>query len=218
MLQATLLHAQGVPVPDLFGPDGVIRLLPAAELDLFHREALRLWCHLHGRYGLVTRELVAWLLDLIGPRKAIEIGAGHGDLAHHLGIRATDNKCQERPEVAQYYRLLGQPVIRYPAWVQKIDALQAVREHRPEVVIGSWVTEWIDPALPAPSQGGSIYGVKEDLILEEAVTYVLIGNLAVHGAKTIMRRPHAEHALPFLRSRANRPDLDRVFVWPPDRP
>jgi hypothetical protein len=43
--------------------------------------------------------------------------------------------------------------------------------------------------------------------------YILIGNRQVHGSKKIMAQPHQEFALPFLRSRANHPELDRVWIW-----
>jgi hypothetical protein len=42
----------------------------------------------------VTVELVAWLHDRIAGRKAIEIGAGMGDLGYHLGIPQTDSYAQ----------------------------------------------------------------------------------------------------------------------------
>ena len=44
-------------------------------------------------------------------------------------------------------------------------------------------------------------------------TYILIGNVNVHGRKKIRAQPHREFALPFLRGRAIRPHLNRVWVW-----
>jgi hypothetical protein len=202
-------------MPDLLDADGRLRLLAAADYDAIEPDALRYWCSVHGRYGLPTAELVAWLRDYIGDRHAIEIGSGYGDLAHSLGIRATDSKVQSRPDVAALYAAMGAATISYPAWVEEIDAVEAVRRDRPDVAIGSWLTHWIDPALPVPEGGGSVCGIREDLILETGTTYLMIGNLGVHGHKPIMSRPHEEHALPFLRSRAFRPELERVFVWRP---
>lgn len=202
------------PVPgDMLDDEGSLRLRPAADYDAIPRDSLRLWCHLHGRYGLPTAETVAWLRDFIGGRTAIEIGSGAGDLARHLGIPATDSHVQERPDVAAFYRATGQPTVRYPGWVERAEALEAVRRHRPEVVVASWVTHWISPDMPPPPGGGSVYGVREDELLGLGVTYVHIGNEAIHAAKPILRMPHGVHALPFLRSRASRPELDRIWVW-----
>jgi hypothetical protein len=111
-----------------------------------------------------------------------------------------------------YYALMGQPTIKYGKAVERMDALDAVTHYRPEVVVGSWITEWIDPALPPPPHGGSMYGVKEDQIVAQC-DYILIGNIATHGKKSIMSLPHEEHALSFVRSRAVNAKLDRVWIW-----
>lgn len=202
-----------MPQPDLMGPDNIIKLLPAAAYNRMHPNGIRLWCHLHARYGLPTAELIEWLTVYLGARKTIEIGSGAGDLARHLDVPATDSKIQDTPEAAIFYRLSGQPTIRYPDWVEKLDALAAIEKHRPEVVIASWVTHWIDPTQEIPVGGGCMFGVQEDQLLETGVTYVFIGNLRVHQYKPILKRPHRELALPFLRSRARVPVLDRVLIW-----
>lgn len=192
-------------------------LLPSSAYDQMEFNALRIWCHLNARYGLPTIELVDWLKDFIGDKKAIEIGSGHGDLAFHLGITGTDSKCQEEKEVIAYYQLLSQPLIKYPGWVEKIEALDAVKKYLPDIVIASWVTQWVDPKLPAPPEGGCMYGVKEDLLLEMGITYVLIGNLSVHGQKRIRKIPHEEFNLQFVKSRSSLPELNRILVWRPER-
>ena len=202
-----------LPLPDLLDADGRLRLLPTAEYDRIPPDSLQLWCHLNARYGLPTIELVAWLQKRIAGRNAIEIGSGSGDLAFHLGIPATDNKLQKRRSIQAYYQTIGQPTIRYPKFVRNLDALDAVKEYRPDVVVASWVTEWIDPSLPPPPSGGNIWGIKEDEILVTGCEYIFIGNQTVHGSKKIMAQPHQELALPFLRSRANHPELDRVWIW-----
>lgn len=202
-----------LPLPDLLDADGRLRLLPTAEYDRIPPDSLQLWCHLNARYGLPTIELVAWLQKRIAGRNAIEIGSGSGDLAFHLGIPATDNKLQKRRSIQAYYQTTGQPTICYPKFVRNLDALDAVKEYRPDVVVASWVTEWIDPSLPPPPSGGNVWGVKEDEILAIGCEYIFIGNQAVHGSKKIMAQPHQELALPFLRSRANHPELDRIWIW-----
>jgi hypothetical protein len=200
-------------LPDLLNGCGMLRLLPASEYDEIPSINLRSWCRWYARYGLPTLELVAWLSVLTNGRKTIEIGSGTGDLAYYLDIQATDSKLQERPEILTFYKGLGQPVICYPDWVEELDALDAVIKYKPEIVIGSWVTEWIDGDVPPPPGGGSIFGVKEDLILAQGVVYVLIGNRDIHGTKKIMDLPHEEYPLPFLRSRAKNPENNVVYIW-----
>jgi hypothetical protein len=187
--------------------------MPVAEIDKWPINARQVWCHQHARYGLPTEELIAWLREQIGTRSALEIGSGAGDLAHHLGIRGTDNKLQQEPVIAAYYRALGQPTIKYPDWVERLEANTAIQRHRPDVVIGSWITHWIDPRKPAPAGGGNAYGVKEDQILTSGAIYIMIGNLHIHEHKPILKKPHETIELPFLRSRSARADLDRVFIW-----
>jgi hypothetical protein len=199
--------------PDLLDEKGMLKLLPAAAYDQIPLENLMVWCHHHARYGLPTIELVDWLHDLIEGKKAIEIGSGSGDLARFLKIPATDNRMQEWPSIKLHYNIVGQPTIQYPDFVQNMDALHAIDCYKPDVVVASWITQWIDPYLPPPPDGGNIYGVKEDQIVERNCTYILVGNEKVHGKKKIMALPHTEHKLPFLRSRASCPELDRVWIW-----
>lgn len=200
------------PIPELLDEAGRMRLLSAAELDAIERRSLRMFCHIHGRYGLPTVELIAWLKAFIGDRKAIEIGAGAGDLAYHLGIPATDSWLQTRPDIAQYYAMTGQPIIRYPNFVEKLEAIEAVRKHRPQVVIGCWVTHWVSPNKTPENGVGNMFGIKEHLILDRGITYVMIGCEHVHRFKPIMQRQHETLALPFLRSRSVQGD-DRIYVW-----
>lgn len=194
-------------------PNGAIELLPAAYYDKQAHVDMMLWCHHHARYGLPTVELIEWLKERIGDRTAIEIGAGSGDLCHHLGVKGIDNYQQTFPDVEVYYRLAGQPTIKYAPWVENIGALEAVTQYRPQVVIGSWITEWISPLEPPPPHGGNMFGVKESEMLPLVETYILIGNKRIHGNKEIMKLPHTELQLPFVKSRSSRPDQDRVYIW-----
>lgn len=194
-------------------PNGAIRLMPAAYYDSIDWQSFRIWCHYQARYGIPTIELIDWLKNCIGDRPTIEIGAGSGDLCHHLGIRGVDNHNQTWPDVALYYAATGQPTIKYAPWVQNYDALKAVKMFKPSVVVGSWITHWIDPDKPIPPGGGNMYGVKEDEMLKLVDTYIMIGNLEVHKSKPIMALPHEELELPFVKSRAHKPKLDRIFIW-----
>lgn len=95
--------------------NGTLILRPAAFYDSLDQSALRMWCHLTGRYGLVTEELVNWLQDVIAGRPAIEIGSGCGDLAWHLNVMPTDSKMMEKDDVKLYYSVIGQPRPNIPS-------------------------------------------------------------------------------------------------------
>jgi len=214
MIISTIDNIQKIPKQDLLRPDGFIRLLQAHEFDAMDRNYVRWWCHQNARYGLPTKELVWWLHTyFVLGNNAIEIGSGCGDLGYHLNIKCTDSKMQEDPEIKAYYEMVGQPVIKYPERVEKLDALAAIAKYKPNVVIASWVTHWIDPKLPPPPGGGNVYGIKEDEILDTGATYVVVGNRKIHGYKPILKRPHLEVRLPFIRSRATYPEEDTVYVW-----
>lgn len=205
--------ASDIEQPPLLAESGYIQLLPSMYYDNLHPDSVRLWCHHNARYGLPTVELIDWLKKELRDRSAIEIGAGCGDLCHYLGITGTDSKQQTFPPVADFYKKIGQPIIKYPEAVVQMDAAEAIKEYQPDVVIGSWVTQWIDPNLPFPEDGGNFMGIKEDEIVESGITYILIGNESVHGSKKIMREPHAEFKYPFIRSRSSRPHLNRIWIW-----
>jgi hypothetical protein len=213
-----LIPSHGVPDLNLIDNNGKIKLLSHAEYRAMDQEALRIWMHYQSRYLLPTQELISWLKDYIGGRSAIEIGAGTGDLGYHLDIPMTDNKCQQWPDVAMYYRAMAQPVIKYGQDVETIDALDAVRQYKPEVVIGAWVTHWIDPKLPPPPGGGSMYGIKEDALLSHVKEYVMIGSEAIHHIKPIRKLPHKTiNAMGWVVSRSNRGD-DKIWIWKGRKP
>lgn len=83
-----------------------------------------------GIYCFYSARFVAELAQLAGGRDCLEIGAGDGTLSRFLserGVRITasdDHSWSHK--------------IRYPDWVQKLDARSALRHYRPEVVICSW--------------------------------------------------------------------------------
>lgn len=200
-------------LPDIPLENGYFPLWPAEKIDEMDRLAFRLWCHQHARYGIPTLELIEWLKNEFGYKRMIEIGAGAGDFCHHLGIPGTDNKCQSWQDVQTLYALMEQPVITYPESVEVFDAVDAIAHYQPDIVFGSWLTQWIDPNKPPPPGGGNVYGIREDKVIQSGVTYVLLGNLKIHGQKKIMEIPHEELTFPFLRSRASSPELDRIFIW-----
>ena len=196
---------------EMMGAPGKLKLLSCAEYDRFRAEDVRLYTHFAARYCLPTIELVAYLKTLIGDKRAIEIGSGHGDLARFLGIPATDNFCQDWPDVKAYYDAINQPRIKYGENVERLDALEAIEKYKPDIVIGAWVTQWIDPNMPPPPEGGSVYGVKEEELLKMAPVYVVIGAQAIHGGKKILRYPHeCINAESLVRSRRHD---NRIWIW-----
>lgn len=197
--------------PLLLDAQGRLRVVGAAELERTTAQARLRFGVMHGIYGLLTHELVAWLAGFIGGRSAIEIGAGHGQLAAALGIPATDNRQQEEPAVRTHYAALGQPTVRYGDHVQKLDALAAIAHYRPQVVIASWVTHLFQP--DRAEAGGSTSGVNEEAVIRACDAYVLIGNTHVHRNKSIWSLPHELMTPDWLYSRAVNGSPDFIAVW-----
>jgi hypothetical protein len=192
------------------GPNNEMLLWPNEHFDKLDQEELRVFCHFEARYLLPSLELIEYLKSYIGDKKAIEIGSGAGDLARFLGIPATDNYNQEMFDVKMLMRLTQQPTVKYGNHVENLDALSAVKKHKPDIAIGAWVTHWIDPELPPPPGGGNVYGIKEEELLKLVDTYIMIGSQEVHKYKPIMKLPHYTVDAPFVRSR--RKD-NKIWIW-----
>ena len=188
-----------------------LRVLPASFYAGTTAEERAVVGMKHGLYGLPTIELVQWLLLQIQERSAIEIGAGHGQLAKALGIVATDNKMQSAPEIQDYYKALGQTPVPYGDHVEHLDAEQAIKKYSPQVVIGSWVTHKYNP--DKPELEGNMFGVDETAILDSCQTYIFIGNTHVHRNKPIWARPHQRIEPDWLYSRAVNGSKDFIAVF-----
>lgn len=195
---------------ELLMDNGKIKLLPYEYYNKLCWNDFRFFCHNFARYGIPTIELVEYINKIIDGRTAIEIGSGAGDLGFHLNIPMTDSKIQESTQIKKIYEAMQQPVIKYPADVEKIDALDAVKKHKPKVVVASWITTY------APSETTYIStpnGVKEMNILDLIDTFILVGNLDTHGDKPIRTLPHETIKEPFNISRAARQENNRIFIW-----
>jgi hypothetical protein len=187
-----------------------IILHPAEFYKKLKWEDFRVFCHHYARYGIPTIELVEYLKLIIGDRLAIEIGSGAGDLGYHLGIKMTDSKQQEIPHVIKMYNDLHQPVIKYPADVERIDALEAVIKYKPQVVVASWIT----PYAPHPmSYGSNPFGVRESEILRLVDTFVIVGNVEDHGDKPILQFEHKAVFAPWIISRAADQTKNCIYIW-----
>lgn len=195
---------------NLLNKDGSLRILTCSEYEQFTQDELRLFCHLMGRYCLPTAELVTFLKQMIDPDTTLEIGAGAGDLGRALGIRMTDNHMQTWSDVKAIYTIQGQPTVPYGPDVEQMDALEAIARYKPHTVLGAWVTQWIDPNQPPPSEGGNMYGIREEELLERVKRYIVIGAEGIHGRKKILRHPHRVIDAPFARSR--RTD-NKIWIW-----
>lgn len=196
----------------LLGEDG-FKIPPAAFFDRFPKDQITLWCHKHALYCLPTEELVEFLSKRIAGKRAIEIGSGAGFLGKALGIPCTDNWMQQDlPEVVSYYQMLGQPTIKYGEHVEKLDALEAVEKYKPDVVLGAWVTEYVSPVDKPGVGGGSVYGIKEEKILQETGEYIVVGHEGVHGFKKIMTEPHETFKFDWIKSRSIKPG-NAIYIW-----
>jgi len=186
-----------------------IKLLPASVYEGLDRTELRIWCHYRARYLLPTVELVDWLKNRINGRRAIEIGAGNGDLGYHLGIKSFDNACQQYPDVKLAYLLAGQVPTNPPSDVMRVDAIQAIHDYQPEVAIGAWITDkFVEGAFE-----GNMYGPNAYQIIQ-SVEYIHIGTERIHGRRKILEFPHETFKPPGVVSRTsvNPPD-DVIHIW-----
>lgn len=197
--------------PDVLDEHGRLRVLPAAYWATTTPAERLLFGALHGIYSFPTVELVERLQQIINGRSAIEIGAGHGVLAEALGIPATDSREQERPEWRALIALQGQHPVPYGDNVQQMHASRAVRRHKPDVVIGCWVTQKWDPHRPIRESKPD--GVDEEDILRNCATYVLVGNEKIHRQKHIWSRPHTIEHPPYVYSRAMNGTRDFIATW-----
>ena len=190
--------------------DKLLKIMPSDFYKKIPQEHLTLLGHNHGIYGFPTEELIQWMSKTIG-NNAIEIGAGRGSLGRALKIPYTDSKLMEEPEVAAYYKMMGQPTTEYPKDVIKMEALEAIDHYKPDIVIACWVTHKF--CKEEAWREGSVYGVDEEILLRKVKKYILVGNDSVHGKKPIMERPHQSLSFPFLFSRSMKPELNKIYIW-----
>jgi hypothetical protein len=190
-----------------------IRVAPFALLEDIDLNEIMVWCVNNGIYQVPTQELVDVLRGLVGNHKAIEICAGHGAVGRALGIPLTDSHMQTLPQMRALYEAMRQPVIEPPSDVEKLEALEAVRAHDPEVVVGCFVTQLGTPDV----EQSSPVGVDELALMRHPSVhrYVMVGNAHVHGKKVALQQPHKvlHSGAPWLVSRGSVQSLNRIYVW-----
>jgi hypothetical protein len=196
-------------VPELMESDR-LKLLSHEFYQNLNWLEFRTFCHEYARYGIPTIKLIEFLKFVIDDRPAIEIGAGAGDLGYHLGIKMTDSKQQEDPDVKRAYKNMHQPVIKYPSDVERLEALDAVYKYKPKVVVGSWITTYSKREAPYNSNP---WGIKEPKILDLVETFIIVGNLDVHGDKPIRKVEHRVIQEPWIVSRAKNQNNNCIFIW-----
>jgi hypothetical protein len=194
--------------------NGLIRLLPASFYESLDWEELRLWMHFKGVYGLPTTELIDWLNITLGhwKKRTLEIGAGNGFLAHHLGILAFDSKFQARPDIKKLYEIQGQPVINYPDFVQTGECLEVVEKHKPHTVILQWGSQKSFKNDPMDGKSGCCGGIDYENLYRKVKQIILIGADEIHSANIkIMNIPHKEYVFPWIKSR--NVNTNKIYVW-----
>lgn len=196
---------------EILDTQGRLRVLPAGFYAHTTRAERGLACVNNGLYGLPTLELAEWLTKRIAGRRAIEIGAGNGSLAAHLGIHATDSFMQDAPNIRNLYAAMRQPRVRYGANVEAIEALDAVTKYKPQVVIGSWITHRYNRA--EHHRGGNMYGPDAAAILKLIEEYILIGNEVTHRFNPLWDIPHEVIYPEWLYSRSVNGARDFIAVW-----
>jgi len=97
---------------------------------LWQRKLLMPLVQPEGIYCFYSQQLIAALAALVGTRTCLEIAAGDGTLARFMAgkgvtITATDDHSWKHE-------------VKYPEFVVKRDAQDALREYAPEVVLCSW--------------------------------------------------------------------------------
>lgn len=193
--------------------DGTIECMPYEYWAQFPSLAVTAWANKRGYYCLPTTELIEWLTDRIAGRYAIEVASGSNGLYRHLGITGTDSRMQADPVIAMLYAMSGQKITEPPADVKTIDANAAVRELEPQVVVASWLTEYVSDEDVAAGRSGSMFGAHEEEIVNSVEEFILIGATGTHGGKRIMDMSHEEHEFPWLVSRAVDPSSNRIWTW-----
>jgi hypothetical protein len=192
--------------------DGLLVPVPASYLKTYKPETLAMFGHKHGYYTIPTTELIEWLRRQINGRSAIEIGAGNGCIGRALGIPMTDSWLQADPEIMLLYRIQGQPSIKYPPDVIKMDAELAAVTYRPQVYIASWLTsKWVPG-----SNYGNMYGPDERMFVTEGATYIHIGNEGIHGLKPLLKNSKVSvtrYKFPWLFSRTMTHKDNVIYVF-----
>jgi hypothetical protein len=179
-------------------------------VNKFSQNVISLFCLKYAVYQIVTFELIDFLAQQIGDKKAIEIGAGNGCLGRSLGIKMTDNFQQNEPLIRAYYNSIKQPVIKYGHDVEKLDGNLVIEKYHPDILIGAWVTQRWKPHL----NEGNAAGIDELQFKNRIEKYILVGNEKTHGDKEIRHKMKCEIIkAPWLISRSLSRDENSIYIY-----
>lgn len=165
-----------------------------------------------GNYQIVTKELIQflhYLMDQLNYNKAIEICAGHGTIAKELDIIATDRYLTE--ELSAFYNAINSKSVKYPNFVEKLTASEAVHKYKPDLVISSWATQKFVSKKKTPM--GSVYGVDKHRLLKDVRHYIQISNENIHGNDLINGKMKYEIKADWLASRSLDQDLNSIYIF-----
>lgn len=197
----------------LLDNQGRLKVVPYKDIKDIAQEHISTFCVKNGIYAVVTKELVDFLEEEINQKKekTIEIGSGNGVIGKALDIKGTDSLMQLRPEIKAHYESLKQAIVPYGEDVEKLDAMEALRKYRPEIVIGAWCTHKYNSI--EHWRGGNEFGINERKIVDKTKKYIHIGNEKVHSKKPIIKLPHRVVKAPWLVSRSMSYDLNAIYIW-----
>lgn len=198
----------------ILDPQGLVQTVPYSVYKSLDKTHLQVWCNKNGVYTLPTTELIDWIKNRIGGRKAIEICAGTGGIARALEIIATDSYIQTMPEMVAYYKAIGTQPIDPPSDVYQFEANEAVDTLKPKVVVASYATQKFQEGdQNEPKVGSSVYGVDEMAMLPKIETYIFVGNDHSHHDKRINKLPHETHRFPWIVTRTMKQEENFIKIW-----
>lgn len=178
----------------LLNEKGILQCIPAEVLYSFDFNEFRIFAHEEGIYQFPTTELITFLKELIGSDSCIEIGAGTGSIGRSLGIKTTDSYLQKRAEVKAIYEANQQPIIKYPADVEKLSYKDAIKKYKPRVALGCWITRQYNRL--EHDLGGSMFGLDYEWIVKSTKRFILVGNTNIHPLNTFPKGAKVEMYFP----------------------
>lgn len=225
-----LLRAKEI-VENLISSDGRIYPVPYSFIKDDTLDTLNLVMQALGLYTFPTLELCDWLQGQIDddpelePHSAIEICGGTGWIGRQLGIKSTDIKNMENPIVQEVMlKSFSVPTI-YASDVETLEASEAVRKYKPEIVIGSYVTskQLVDKIDKRKAitvgyrvMGGVIeqnlmdlarkevrVGVDVKSICRKVYKLILVCNMRTHKNESYMSLPYQSYSFPWLVTRGD---------------
>ena len=192
----------------VFDLDGKLKVMPYSFYKEIDENSIKFLMWKHGVYVIPTQELIDWLKANI-KGFAIEIGAGIGTIGRSLHIPITDSRMQDLPHVKFQYNMSGQPTIKYPDDIEKLDASEAILKYKPKTVIGCFITHKFNSI----TNNGNALGVNEELLLQKVDRYINVGNLFTHKDKPILKKLPTEYYFEWLITRSNDQSLNRIWIY-----